>query len=102
MESNNNAFNNCPELVSLKIQNYRNQQQDVFFLDKNAKLSLESIVYLVVNAANGSASTVYLHTDALARCTADTAEYTYQGNTYTGIVALAAARGITLTDVLPS
>jgi hypothetical protein len=53
---------------------------------------------MVENAANTSAITITLHADALARCTADTTEYTYNGNTYTGIVALATAKNITLAS----
>lgn len=36
--------------------------------------------------------------DAYARCVADTTEYTYNGQTYTGIIAYAAARNITIAS----
>lgn len=75
-----------------------------FILSKNFKassskyLSLASVVYMVENAINTTAITITLHADALARCTADTTEYTYNNNTYTGIVALATAKNITLAS----
>lgn len=96
-----NCFNRCPELVTLKIMGMKQTNGHIKF-NHNKKMSLESIVFMVVNAENTNAVNIYLHTDALARCTADTTPYTYQGNTYTGIVALAAARNIILTDVLPT
>lgn len=92
------VFFNCKKLEYLRYWGINKS----FWLHTNQSLTLESVVYLIVNSGNQSAISIYLHADAMARCAADTTEYTYQGNTYTGIVALAAARSITLTDVLPS
>ena len=92
------VFYNCKKLEYLRYWGINKS----FWLHTNQSLTLESVVFLIVNSGNQSAISIYLHTNAMARCTADTTEYTYQGNTYTGIVALAAARSITLTDVLPS
>ena len=62
-------------------------------------LSLASVVYLVDNATNGSNPiTITLHATAYARCQADTTEYTYNEQTYTGIIAYAAAKNITITS----
>lgn len=61
-------------------------------------LSLASVVYMVENAVNTSAITITLHATAYARCQADTTEYTYQGNTYTGILALATAHNISIAS----
>ena len=61
-------------------------------------LSLASIVYMVDNATNTGAVTYTFHADAYARCVADTTEYTYNGQTYTGIIAYAAARNITIAS----
>lgn len=88
-----NAFKGCYSLENIKI----NTPVDVSFYQSPA-LTLDSVVYIVQNAANTSAITITLHADALARCTADTTEYTYNGNTYTGIVALANAKNITLAS----
>jgi len=65
---------------------------------KSSLLNLNSIVYMVENAANTSAITITLHADAYARCQADTTEYTYSGNTYTGVLALATAHNITIAS----
>jgi hypothetical protein len=88
------AFENC---YSLETVNIRGIKISLSF-SNSSPLSLESVVYMVENAANTSAITITLHADALARCTADTTEYTYNGNTYTGIVALATAKNITLAS----
>ena len=53
---------------------------------------------MVENAVNTSAITITLHATAYARCQADTTEYTYQGNTYTGILALATAHNISIAS----
>ena len=54
---------------------------------------------MVENASNTSAITITLHATAYARCQADTTEYTYSGQTYTGIIALANAKNITIASV---
>ena len=61
-------------------------------------LTLASVVYMVENASNTSAITITLHATAYARCQADTTEYSYGGNTYTGILALATAHNITIAS----
>ena len=63
----------------------------------SSRLSLASVVYMVTYANNGSTPiTITLHATAYARCVADTTEYTYNSQTYTGIIALAAAKNITI------
>lgn len=64
----------------------------------SSALTLASVVYIVDNAANTSAITITLHATAYARCQADTTEYIYGGNTYTGILAYASARNITIAS----
>lgn len=88
-----NAFKGCFSLESVKI----NTSVDVSFYQSPA-LTLDSVVYIVQNAVNTSAITITLHADAYARCQADTTEYTYNGNTYTGILALATAHNITIAS----
>lgn len=61
-------------------------------------LTLASVVYMVENAANTGAITITLHATAYARCSADTTEYTYGGQTYTGILALATAHNISIAS----
>ena len=88
------AFVKCYSLEEIELCTLN---VSISFSDSSL-LNLASIVYMVQNAANTSAITITLHADALARCTADTTEYTYNGNTYTGIVALATAKNITLAS----
>lgn len=89
-----NMFTGCYSLENINIDFVRAS----LILKDSSVLSLESIVYLVSNAANTSAITITLHADAYARCQADTTEYTYGGNTYTGILALATAHDITIAS----
>jgi hypothetical protein len=96
-----NAFENCSELLSVHIKGLGKVNAAnalALNLSASSKLLLESVVFAVENANSTYASTITLHADALARCTADTTEYTYNGNTYTGIVALATAKNITLAS----
>lgn len=90
----NLCFANCASLEDVSING----------LDKNisiaqsGRLTLASVVYMVDNAANSSAITITLHATAYARCQADTTAYTYNGNTYTGILAYASAKNITIAS----
>ena len=62
------------------------------------KLKVETIANSVKYASNSAASTWTIHADAYARCQTDTTEYTYNGNTYTGVLALASAHNITIAS----
>jgi hypothetical protein len=88
------VFYNTYSLVSINISSIKASIE----LKQSSLLSLASVVYMVENAINTTAITITIHADALARCTADTTEYTYNNNTYTGIVALATAKNITLAS----
>lgn len=81
--------------ASLKNIQIRALKVNISFSD-SPRLSLASVQYMVNNAANTSAITITLHATAYARCQADTTEYTYSGQTYTGIIAYAAAKNITI------
>lgn len=61
-------------------------------------LLVPTIAYIVQYANNSNAITITLHATAYARCQADTTEYTYNGQTYTGIIAYAAAKNITIAS----
>ena len=89
-----NAFLYAYSLESVEIKGLK---YSIDFAQSSA-LSLASVVYMVDNAANTSAITITLHATAFARCQADTTEYTYNGQTYTGIIAYAAARNITIAS----
>ncbi len=65
----------------------------------SSALTLQSIVNIVTEvAAVTTAKTLTLHADAYARAQADTANYEYEGNTYTGIISLANAKGWTIAS----
>ena len=87
-------FEGTNSLVSIQLKSIKGS----FSFAASSRLSLASVVYMVENAANTGAITITLHATAYARCQADTTEYTYQGNTYTGIIALATARNITIAS----
>jgi len=90
----NTCFRYCPRLESLKI----NRLSTNITLQECKSLSLASVVYMVTNAGNTTAITITLHATAYARCQADTTEYTYNGQTYTGVIAYAAAKNITIAS----
>lgn len=100
--NNNNAvwlqsyfFTSAYNLEELEIQELRGS----ISLHRQANFSLASVVYAVQYSANGAtAITITLHPTAYARCQADTTEYTYGGNTYTGVIAYAAAKNITIAS----
>lgn len=89
-----NVFQNCASLAYLRIEKLRSN----LFLGQSSHLDLESIVYIVDKATNTVAVTITLHADAYARCVADTTSYTYNEQTYTGILAYASARNITIAS----
>lgn len=91
--SNTNSFQRCYSLEEIEIT----LKGDISFGD-SSRLSLASVVYMVENAANTSAITITLHATAFARCQADTTEYTYNEQTYTGIIAYAAAKNISIVS----
>ena len=63
------------------------------------RLSVASVAYAVEHAANGTTTiTITLHKLVYLNCQADTTEYEYNGTTYTGIVALATAKNITIAQ----
>lgn len=91
---NDAAFRNCFSLESVTIRGLRSN----IFFQQSQRLSLASVVHMVTYAANTSAITITLHATAYARCQADTTEYTYNGQTYTGILAYASAKNITIAS----
>ena len=88
------TFGGCSTLETLDLYHLK---VDVSFAN-SPNILLTSVVYMVENAANTSAITITLHATAYARCQADTTEYSYGGNTYTGILALATAHNISIAS----
>lgn len=88
------AFSNLPSLEEASIKGIKIS----IHFKQSSRLTLASVVYMVDNAANTAAITITLHATAYARCQADTTEYTYNSQTYTGIIAYAAAKNITIAS----
>lgn len=62
-------------------------------------LKLDCLQFIVAKKYNATnAVTVTVHPDCYTRCQADTKQYTHSGQTYTGIIAYAAAKGLTITN----
>lgn len=62
-------------------------------------LKLDCLQFIVAKKYNATnAVTVTVHQDCYTRCQADTKQYTHSGQTYTGIIAYAAAKGLTITN----
>lgn len=89
-----NFFYNCFRLKFVRLSSLDKN----IFLNYSPLITLECMVFIVRGAVNTSAITITLHPTAYARCQADTTEYTHGGNTYTGIIALAAAKNISIVS----
>lgn len=87
-------FQNDYSLEEIKIKGLKANISSL----NGQSLSLASVVYMVENAENTSAITITLHATAYARCQADTTEYEYNEQTYTGILAYASAKNITIAS----
>jgi len=90
----NTIFSNCYSLEDVQLYKVERNTN----IGQSPNLTLESVVYMVENAANTGAITITLHATAYARCQSDTTEYTYNSQTYTGILALATAHNITIAS----
>lgn len=87
-------FRGCYSLEDVQINYLRGS----ITLENSSRLTLASVVYMVQTAVNTTAITITLHATAYARCQADTTEYEYNGQTYTGVIAYAAAKNITIAS----
>lgn len=87
-------FANAYNLEDIKLRDLKASLQ----MPSCASISLASMVFMVENCGTIPVGgiTITLHATAYARCVADTTEYTYNEQTYTGIIALAAAKNITI------
>lgn len=91
---NDQVFANCWSLENVTI----NKLKSNIWFSQSSMLTLASVTYMVDNAINTVAITITLHPTAYARCQADTTTYTYNGNTYTGVLAYASAKNITIAS----
>lgn len=88
-------FGACESLKSFKV----NALIVSISVPDSPLITVECIKYIVDKRTNtASPVTITLHATAYARMAADTTEYTYGGQTYTGIVAYANAKNITIAS----
>lgn len=88
-------FRNCPMLETIRLVDLRTSWN----AETLRRLSVASVAYAVEHAANGTtAITITLHELVYNNCQADTTEYEYNSTTYTGIIALATAKNITIAQ----
>lgn len=91
-------FQQCGQLKECKINRIGD---DISFSD-SPLLSLESVQFMIQNSysannpADLKAFTMTLHPDTLAKVQADTTVYEWNGQSYTGLIALATAMQITI------
>ena len=90
--SNANMFLNCYELEYVYIPNLT---RSIVF-SSSPKITIECLSTIVRMSNATAAITITLHATAYARCQADTTEYTYNEQTYVGIIAYAVAKNITI------
>lgn len=88
-------FGACESLKSFKV----NALIVSISVPDSPLITVDCIKYIVDKRTNtASPVTITLHATAYARMAADTTEYTYGGQTYTGIVAYANAKNITIAS----
>lgn len=91
-------FYNCGVLTYLKISSLKFDIN----LSTNKNLSLESIVYMIDRCYNKTSNvrtrdfTMHLHEQAYNRAFDDETAYTWNGQTYYGIIELAEAVGVSI------
>gem|GEM_PF-4889358 len=96
--SNRSPFSTCAKLEDIRILGWICGR---WTWHQNPALSLDSIVYMIVNAAENTTANdkiLHLHSTPYALCVNDTTQYTYNGNTYNGILELADAKGIRVVE----
>lgn len=86
------TFAGCTSLEWINIQSLSTS----LYLANCPAYLLQSIYRHIRDRSGSAAITITLHPDAYARCQADTTEYTYNEQTYTGIIAYATAKNITI------
>lgn len=91
-------FKGCTALESCQLLNLGT---NISFSD-SPLLSLESVQFMIQNSysanhpTNLRAFTMTLHPDTLAKVQGDTTVYEWNGQSYTGLIALATAMQITI------
>lgn len=94
----NLTITSCPSLTTIEIVGASYGPAGNLNLTGAPNLSLQSMVDMVNTAQNTAAKTYTVAGNTWAACQNDTTQYTYSGQTYTGIIAYAAAKNITITN----
>lgn len=94
----NLTITNCPSLTTIEIVGASYGPAGNLNLTGAPNLSLQSIVGMVNTAQNTAAKTYTVAGNTWTACQNDTTQYTYGGQTYTGIIAYAAAKNLTITN----
>ena len=94
----NLTITSCPSLTTIEIVGASCGPVGNLNLTGAPNLSLQSIVGMVNTAQNTAAKTYTVAGNTWTACQNDTTQYTYGGQTYTGIIAYAAAKNLTITN----
>ena len=99
------SFNFCPQLTYLRLYNlgrdyakstYASVHKRRNYFWEGTPLDYDSLKFMVVNAANAIGINIWLSDTSYSYIENDTTAYTYNGASYTGLKALAAAKLIDL------
>ena len=99
------SFNFCPQLTYLRLYNlgrdyakstYASVHRCRNYFWEGTPLDYDSLKFMVVNAANAIGINIWLSDTSYSYIENDTTAYTYNGASYTGLKALAAAKLIDL------
>lgn len=94
----NLTITDCPSLTTIEVTGTTTGPAGNLNLTGAPNLSLQSIVGMVNSAQNTAAKTYTVAGNTWTACQNDTTQYTYSGQTYTGIISYAAARNLTITN----
>lgn len=93
------TISNCPSLKNIIFRSNTMGFKINVTITGCPNLTLQSVVNMVNSATNGSTAITFKFDQAVYnKCILDTAQYTYGGQTYTGIIAYAAARHISIAS----
>lgn len=92
------TLGSCPSLEDIELTSASRGPKGSLDFRQAPNITLTTMVNFVTGAQNTSAVTWRTAGNTLSACTSDTTEYSYGGSTYTGIVAYAAAKSISITN----
>lgn len=92
------TLGSCPSLEDIELSSASRGPKGSLDFRQAPNITLTTMVNFVTGAQNTSAVTWRIAGNTWTACQNDTTEYTYSGQTYTGIIAYAAAKSITITN----